>query len=67
MGVDPGFCSLPHRINLKLDFVSGRAIVGIRSMLPVEYSSLLFGIDYAGVKAIMDPIVCEEQVTKKMN
>jgi hypothetical protein len=39
-GVDPGFHSVPlHRINSKLDFASGQAIVGIRSMLPVEDSS----------------------------
>jgi hypothetical protein len=45
-GVDPGFHSVPlHRINSKLDFVSGQAVDGIRSMLPVEDSSLLFGID----------------------
>ena len=42
-GVDPGFRCLPHRINLKLYFISGQAIVGIRSMLPVEDSSSLFG------------------------
>jgi hypothetical protein len=29
-GVDPGFHSVPfHRINSKLDFVSGQAVVGI--------------------------------------
>ena len=45
-GVDPGFHSVPlHRINLKLDFVSGEAVVGIRCMLPAEDSSLLYGID----------------------
>jgi hypothetical protein len=45
LGVDPGFHSVPlHRINSKLDFVSGQAVVGIRSMVPVEDSSLLFGI-----------------------
>ena len=44
LGVDPGFHSVPlHCINSKLDFVSGQAVVGIRSMLPVEDSSLLFG------------------------
>ena len=44
--VDPGFHSVPlHRINSKFDFVSGQAVVGIRYMLPVEDSSLLFGID----------------------
>ena len=46
LGVDPGFHSVPlHRINSKLDFVSGQAVVGIRSMVPVEDSSLFFGID----------------------
>ena len=45
-GVDPGFHSVPlHRINSKFDFASGQAVVGIRSMLPVDDSSLLFGID----------------------
>jgi hypothetical protein len=45
-GVDPGFHSVPlHCINSKLFFASGQAVVGIRSMLPVEDSSLLFGID----------------------
>ena len=45
LGVDPGFHSVPlHRIKSKLDFVSGQAVVGIRSMVPVEDSSLLFGI-----------------------
>jgi hypothetical protein len=41
-GVDPGFHSVPlHRINLKLYFVLGQAVVGIRCMIPVEDSSLL--------------------------
>jgi hypothetical protein len=45
-GIYPGFHSVPlHRINSKLDFVSGQAVVGIRSMLPAADSSLLFGID----------------------
>jgi hypothetical protein len=45
-GVYPGFHSVPlHRINSKLDFVSGQAVVGIRSMLPAADSSLLSGID----------------------
>ena len=36
-GVDTGFHSVPlHRINSKLYFVSGQAVVGIRSMVPVE-------------------------------
>ena len=44
-GVDSGFRSPPHRINLKLYYVSGQAIVRIISMFPVADSSLLFGID----------------------
>ena len=45
-GIDPGFHSVPlHRINSKLDYVSGHAVVGIRTMVPVEDSSLLFGFD----------------------
>jgi gentisate 1,2-dioxygenase len=44
--IDPGFHSVPlHLINSKLYFVSGQAVVEIRSMLPVEDSALLFGID----------------------
>jgi hypothetical protein len=46
LGVDPGFRSVPlHRINSKLNFVSGQAVVGIRYMLPDEDIPLLFGID----------------------
>jgi hypothetical protein len=61
LGVDRCFHSVPlHRINSKLDFVSGQAVVGIRYMLPDEDSPLLFGIDYASDKAILDPIVFEE-------
>ena len=46
LGVDPCFHSVPlHRINSKLDFVSGQAVVGIIYMLPDEDSPLLFGID----------------------
>ena len=46
MGVDTGFHSVPlNRINSKLNFVSGQAVVGIRYMLPDEDSPLLFGID----------------------
>ena len=29
-GVDPGFHSVPHHINLKSDFVSGHVVVGVR-------------------------------------
>ena len=60
-GAYPGFHSVPlHRINSKLDFVSGQAVVGIRPTLPVQGISLLFGINVAGGKVIMDPIVSEE-------
>ena len=59
--VDPGFHSVPLlRINSKLYFASGQAVVGIRCMLHVEDSSLLFGIDMASNNAIMEPIVFEE-------
>ena len=60
-GVDPGFHSVPlHRINSKVFFVSGKAVVGIRPTLPVQGISLLFGINVAGGNAIMNPIVSEE-------
>ena len=60
-GVDPGFQSVPlHHINLNSDFVSGQVVVGLRPTLPVEDSSLLFGIDMAGHKAIMARIISEE-------
>jgi hypothetical protein len=45
-GVDPGFRSLPHRINLKLYYVSGQAIVRIISMFPVEDSSRICVLVY---------------------
>jgi hypothetical protein len=47
-------------INLKSDFAYGQVIVGVRPTLPVQDISLLFGINVAGGKAIMDPIVSEE-------
>jgi hypothetical protein len=60
-GVDPGFHNVPlHHINLKSDFVSGQVIGGVRPTLPVEDISLLFGIDMAGHKVIMAPIISEE-------
>ena len=34
--------------------------MGVRPTLPVEDIVLLFGIDLAGAKVIMDPIVSEE-------
>ena len=51
--VDPGFNSvLFHHIILKSDFVSEQVVV--------EDISLLFGIDLAGDKVIMDQIISEE-------
>jgi hypothetical protein len=47
-------------INLKSDFAYGQVVVGVRPALPVQDSSLLFGINVAGGKSIMDPIVSEE-------
>ena len=47
-------------INLKSDFAYGHVIVGVRPTLPVQDISLFFGINVAGGKAIMDPIVSEE-------
>jgi hypothetical protein len=38
----------------------GQIIVGVRPTLPVEDISLLFGIDLADDKVIMDPIVSEQ-------
>jgi hypothetical protein len=45
---------------LKSDFVSGQVVVGVRPTLPFEDISLLFGIDLAGDKVIMVPIMSEE-------
>jgi hypothetical protein len=53
------YCEVNH-INLKSDFASGQVVVGVRPTLPVEDISLLFGIDMAGHKAIMAPIISEE-------
>ena len=47
-------------INLKSDFAYGQVVVGVRPTLPVQDISLLFGINEAGAKVIMDPIVSEE-------
>ena len=47
-------------INLKSDFAYGQVIVGVRPTLPVQDISLLFNINVAGGKAIMDPVVSEE-------
>ena len=59
--VDPCFHSVPlHHINLKSVFVSGQVVVGVQHTLPFEDISLLFGIDIAGDKVIMVPIISEE-------
>ena len=47
-------------INLKSDFAYGQIVVRVRPTLPVQDISLLFGINVAGGKVIMDPIVSEE-------
>ena len=47
-------------INLKTDFAYGQVVVGVRPTLSVQDISLLFGINVAGGKVIMDPIVSEE-------
>ena len=58
--VDPCFHSVPrHHINLKSDFASGQGVVGVRPTPPVEDMSLIFGIDMAGDKVIMVPIISE--------
>jgi hypothetical protein len=60
-GVVPGLHSVPlHHINLKSDFFSRQVVVGVRPTLPFEDISLLFGIDMAGDKVIMVPLICEE-------
>jgi hypothetical protein len=60
-GIDPGFHNIPlHHSNFISYFVSGQVVVGVRHTLPVEDISLLFGIDMAGHKAIMAPIISEE-------
>ena len=47
-------------INLKTDFAYGQVIVGVRPTPPVQDISLLFGINVADGKVILDPIVSEE-------
>ena len=47
-------------INLKSDFAYGQVVIGVRPTLPVQDMSSLFGIDVAGGKTIMDPIISEE-------
>ena len=59
--MDPGFHSVPlHHINLKSHFVLRQIIAGVKPTLPVGDISLLFGINLAGDKAIMDPIIFEQ-------
>jgi hypothetical protein len=60
-GFDPGFHSVSlHHIKLKSNFVSGQVVVGVGPTLPMEDISLLFGIDMAGDKVIMAPIISED-------
>ena len=47
-------------VNLKSEFAYGQVVVGVRPTLPVQDMSSLFGIDVAGGKVIMDPIISEE-------
>ena len=47
-------------VNLKSDFDYGQVVVGVRPTLPVQDMSSLFGIDVAGDKVIMDPIISQE-------
>ena len=61
-GVNPCFHSVQlHHINLKSDYVSGEIVGGVRLTLPFEDISLLIGIDMAGDKVIMVPIISEER------
>jgi hypothetical protein len=60
-GVDPGFHYVPlHHIKLKSNFVSGQVVVGVGPTLPVEDIALLFGIDMAGAKFRIAPIISED-------
>ena len=61
-GVHPGFHSVPlhHHINLKSNAVSGQVVVGVGPTLSIQYISLLFAIDLAGAKVLMDPVVPEK-------
>ena len=60
-------CSKSHtqvyivfHVNLKSDFAYGQVVVWVRPTLPVQDMSSLIGMDVAGGKVIMDPIVSEE-------
>ena len=60
-GVNPCLHSVPlHHINLKSDWAKGQVVGGVRPTLPFDDISLLFGIDMAGEKVIMVPIISEE-------
>jgi hypothetical protein len=62
-GVHTGFHNVPlHHTNLKSDFVLGTAYSWSKTCISFSgyFFSLLFGIDFAGGKVIMDPIVSEE-------
>jgi hypothetical protein len=61
-GVHPGFHSVPlhPHINLKSNVVSGQVVVGIKPTLSIQYIILLFAIDLAGAKVIMNPVVSEK-------
>ena len=47
-------------VNLKSDFAYGQVVCGVRPTLPIQNMSSLFGIDVAGGKDIMNPIISEE-------
>ena len=53
--------------NLKSDFAYGQVVVGVRPTLSVQDISFLFGINVAGGKVIMDPIVSEEEASYEEN
>jgi hypothetical protein len=61
-GIQQGFHSVPlhHHINLKSNVVSGQGVVGVRPTFSIQYISLLFAIDLAGAKVIMDPVVSKK-------
>ena len=56
-----------HHINLKSDFAQGPVVGGFRPTLHFDDISLLFGIDMAGEKVIMVPIISDGLVIKKIN
>jgi hypothetical protein len=61
-GVHPGFHSVPlhPHIILKSNVVSGQVVVGVKPTLSIQYIFLLFAIDLAGAKVIMNPVVSEK-------